>query len=55
MNIRKFVAPTMRDALQQVRVALGADAVILSNRAVSGGVEILNILSRKARAKSGDQ
>jgi flagellar biosynthesis protein FlhF len=41
MNIRKFVAPTMRDALQQVRVALGADAVILSNRRTGDSVELL--------------
>ncbi|MES2352879.1 MAG: flagellar biosynthesis protein FlhF [Pseudomonadota bacterium] len=41
MNIRKFVAATSRDALRQVREALGGDAVILANRPVDGGVEIL--------------
>lgn len=37
---RKFVARTAREALAQVREALGPDAVILSNRKVSDGVEV---------------
>ncbi len=41
MNARKFNAATSRDALRMVRNALGDDAVILSNRKVSGGVEIV--------------
>ena len=41
MNMKKFVAKTSREALQQVRVELGADAVILSNRKVDDGVEIM--------------
>lgn len=41
MNVKKFVAPNSREALRQVRDALGADAVILSNRSVAGGVEIM--------------
>ena len=41
MNVRKFSAPTAREALRQVRDALGPDAVILSNRGVDGGVEII--------------
>ncbi len=40
MNARKFVAATSREALQLVKEALGADALILSNRTVAGGVEI---------------
>lgn len=40
MNVRKFVAATSREALQLVKQALGADALILSNRAVPSGVEI---------------
>jgi flagellar biosynthesis protein FlhF len=45
MNVKKFTAPTSRDALRQVREALGPDAVILSNRAVDGAVEILAVAS----------
>lgn len=41
MNARKFNAATSRDALRMVRNAMGDDAVILSNRKVSGGVEIM--------------
>jgi len=41
MNVKKFTAPTSREALRKVREALGPDAVILSNRAVDGVVEIL--------------
>jgi len=41
MNIKKFVAPNSREALRQVREALGGDAVILANRRVDNGVEVL--------------
>lgn len=41
MNVRKFTATTSREALRKVRDALGADAVILSNRSVDGMTEIL--------------
>ena len=42
MNIRKFIGATSRDALRLVREALGADAVVLSNRTNEDGtVEIV--------------
>lgn len=41
MNVKKFSANSSRDALRKVRDALGPDAVILSNRSVDGGVEII--------------
>ncbi|MDP1997576.1 MAG: flagellar biosynthesis protein FlhF [Gallionella sp.] len=41
MNIRKFVAPTARQALKDIRNELGDGAVILSNRNVDEGVEII--------------
>ena len=41
MNVHKFTATTSRDALRKVRDMLGTDAVILSNRTIEGGVEIL--------------
>jgi flagellar biosynthesis protein FlhF len=41
MKIRRFFAADMRQALRQVREALGADAVILSNKSVEGGVELV--------------
>jgi flagellar biosynthesis protein FlhF len=41
MKVQKFHAGTAREALHQVREELGADAVILSNRRVAGGVELM--------------
>ncbi|GGX00983.1 flagellar biosynthesis protein FlhF [Undibacterium macrobrachii] len=41
MNVKKFIAPSSREALRKVRAMLGEDAVILSNRNVDGQVEIL--------------
>ncbi|MEK7811459.1 MAG: flagellar biosynthesis protein FlhF [Pseudomonadota bacterium] len=45
MNARKFIAASSREALKLVRVEMGEDAVILSNRKVSGGVEIVAMAS----------
>ncbi len=41
MKIKRFFAPDIRQALRQVRETLGADAVILSNRSVDGGIELV--------------
>lgn len=41
MSTKKFVAGDMRQALKLVREELGADAVILSNRKVAAGIEIV--------------
>lgn len=42
MSIKRFVAANARDALAQVRRELGAEALVLSNRSLTGGrVEIL--------------
>lgn len=42
MKIKRFFAPDMRTAMRNVREAQGADAVILSNRQVDGGIEIIS-------------
>src|SRR4249920_3446201 len=47
MNVRRFVAATSREALRQVREALGGDAVILANRGTPTGVEILAAASEE--------
>ena len=44
MKIKRFVAADIRQALRQVRETLGADAVILSNKSVDGGVELVAAL-----------
>lgn len=41
MNISRFFGSTSREAMRQVRMALGPDAMIVSNRRVNGGVEIM--------------
>jgi flagellar biosynthesis protein FlhF len=51
--IKKFHAGTTRDALRQVRDALGADAIILSNRQVDGGVEIIAVADLDISALAG--
>jgi flagellar biosynthesis protein FlhF len=46
MNVRKFIANDARMALKKVKETLGDDAVILSNRAVAAGVEIMAVAAR---------
>ena len=41
MKAKSFFAETSREALRQVKEGLGPDAVILANRRVEGGVEIV--------------
>ena len=41
MNIRRFTAPTAREALAKARMAFGDGTLILSNRPVAGGVEVV--------------
>lgn len=43
MKVKKYFAGNSRQALYLVRQGLGQDALILSNRAVAGGVEILAV------------
>jgi len=54
MNVRKFTANTSREALRMLRDALGADAVILSNRNVGGKVEILAMADEAISAIAPD-
>lgn len=50
MNVKRFFGETARDALRQVKEALGADAIVLSNRQLDGGVEILALPPEAAAA-----
>ncbi|MFZ2999247.1 MAG: flagellar biosynthesis protein FlhF [Undibacterium umbellatum] len=54
MNVRKFTANSSREALRMLRDALGADAVILSNRNVGGKVEILAMADEAISAIAPD-
>lgn len=44
MRIKRTFATTMREALTQVKQEQGADAVILGNKKVPGGVEIISAI-----------
>jgi flagellar biosynthesis protein FlhF len=52
MQIRKFFGENTRDVLKQVRDALGANALVLSNRQVAGGIEIMAVAEREAHVLS---
>ncbi|MDG4867320.1 flagellar biosynthesis protein FlhF [Guyparkeria sp. 1SP6A2] len=41
MKIKRIIASDMREAMRQVRRVFGDDAVILSNKPVAGGVEVI--------------
>ena len=50
MKIKKTIAPTVREAMNKIRQDQGSDAVILSNRKVAGGVEIISATDYDIRA-----
>jgi len=52
MKVKRYFSASSRDALIAIRKELGPDAVILSNRAVAGGVEILAIAHRDVASLS---
>ena len=41
VKIRRYVAKDMRSALAQIKEELGADAVIMSNKKIAEGVELM--------------
>ena len=41
MNVKRFVGRSVREAMGLVRAAWGEEAVVLSNRSIPGGVEIV--------------
>lgn len=61
MNVKRYFAPTAREALRALKEELGPEAIVLSNRAVEGGVEIVALpgdavgalQAAAARAKEG--
>lgn len=58
MKVKRFFAKSMAEALKQVSEQMGPDAVILSNRRVDGGVEIVTALDydeNMARQSLGEQ
>ncbi|RCW75091.1 flagellar biosynthesis protein FlhF [Marinobacter nauticus] len=58
MKVKRFFAQSMAEALKQVSHEMGPDAVILSNRRVDGGVEIVTALDydeNMARQRLGEK
>lgn len=51
MSVRRFVAANNREAMKQVRDALGADALILSSKATEDGYEILAMVEEELEEK----
>lgn len=49
MKMKRFFAKDMRTALQDVKAELGANAVIMSNKKVSGGIEIVAAIDMDAQ------
>ncbi|HEX4327214.1 MAG TPA: flagellar biosynthesis protein FlhF [Burkholderiales bacterium] len=50
MLMKKFVAPTSREAMQKMKNELGPDALVISNRKVAAGVEILAMVENAVEA-----
>lgn len=53
MNIRRFFGKNSREALAQVKQALGDDAIIIANRSVNGGTEIMAMLEADVATTPG--
>jgi flagellar biosynthesis protein FlhF len=51
MKIRRFYGKDMREALKQVKAELGGDAVIMSNKKVANGVELVAAYDNEPVAK----
>lgn len=52
MQVKRFFAADMRQAMKQVREELGAEAAIIGNRRVAGGVELTAALDYPLPAES---
>jgi flagellar biosynthesis protein FlhF len=49
MKVQSFSGATSREVLQKVKQALGDDALILSNREVDGGIEVVALPASEAK------
>ena len=52
MTVKRYFAETARECLRRVKVELGPDAIVVSNRAVDGGVEIMAMSADSLNALS---
>jgi flagellar biosynthesis protein FlhF len=50
MTVKKYVAANAREALRRIKQELGPDAIVVSNKAIAEGVEIVAMTaSRRSR------
>lgn len=54
MMMRKFVAPTAREAMQKMKAELGPEALVISNRKTAAGIEIMAMLEADIDAPARD-
>ncbi|MCW8107637.1 flagellar biosynthesis protein FlhF [Alteromonas ponticola] len=54
MKIRRFFGKDMREALNKVKDELGSDAVIMSNRKVADGIELVAAYDKEPEVKLGN-
>ena len=52
MLMKKFLGATAREAMQKMKAELGPDALVISNRKTSGGVEILAMVEAEQELAS---
>ena len=52
MTVKRYFAETARECLRRVKAELGTDAIVVSNRAVDGGVEIMAMSADSLNALS---
>ena len=55
MRLKRIYAANIREGMRRVREELGADAVILSNRRIEDGIEIVAAIDYDERAYAGLQ
>lgn len=51
MRIKRFLAKDMKDALEQIKAEMGADAVIMSNKKVASGIEVTAAVDAESKPK----
>ncbi|MEW6513270.1 MAG: flagellar biosynthesis protein FlhF [Pseudomonadota bacterium] len=54
MTVKRFFGETAREALRKVKAALGPEAIVISNKSVPGGVEIMAMSADSLEALQGE-
>lgn len=54
MTVKRFFGESAREALRKVKAALGSEAIVISNKSVPGGVEIMAMSADSLEALQGE-